>query len=141
MAGHWWESPSAGAVDRERRRRFVVGPPLPVPSHRWVGLPLVAMLWIDWLGALPPYLFSLWGKPVLALIAAVLGTVHLFVWGRGKMQSVYFSMTIFWLTARSVSLVTQDHGLTAAQAADGVARNAVLAFLIYRLWVRRMAEA
>lgn len=128
-------------ADREWRGLIHIGPPLPVPSHRWVGIPLVVMLWLDYWGSLPPHFLAIDGHPLPALIAASLGTIHLVVWGRGKLHSIYFAMTIFWLAARAVELLTHDYGYKSAAVADGVARNVVLAFLVYRLWVRRMAEA
>lgn len=98
------------------------------------------MLWLDFLGSAAPHLLPVWGHPILAGAAAALGTLNLVFWNHQQVQSAYFTVAIVWLASRSVELVIHDYGYHGWRQADAVARNVVLAFLLYRLWVRRAAE-
>lgn len=98
------------------------------------------MLWLDFAGSIPPHLLPVGGHPALAGVAAVLGTFNLVCWKNLRVQSAYFTMAIVWLSSRSVELLIHDYGFHGWRQADGVARNVVLAFLLYRLWIRRAAE-
>lgn len=98
------------------------------------------MLWLDFAGSIPPHLLPVWGHPLLAGVAAVVGTFNLFWWDHHRVQGAYFTLAIVWLASRSVELFILDFGYHGWVQADAVARNVALAFLLYRLWVRRVAE-